>query len=153
VGRLLGLLDVEHLPGRLSLDFRDITSKGVAFDAITGSFQLNQGVLQTTDTVIEAAAMIAGIQGKVDLARKTLDQTLTVIPNLRSALPVVGAAVGGIGGGAAMLLLNSLTEKKAADKLKAGGGWRYQVTGAWEKPEIVELKLPFKKTDVDVLAH
>ncbi|WML90873.1 DUF3971 domain-containing protein [Thiothrix lacustris] len=153
VGRLLGLLDVEHLPGRLSLDFRDMTSKGVAFDAITGNFQLHQGMLQTTDTVIEAAAMIAGIQGKVDLVRKTLDQTLTVIPNLRSALPVVGAAVGGIGGGAAMLLLNSLTEKKAADKLKTGGGWRYQVTGSWEKPEIVELKLPFKKTDVDVLAH
>lgn len=153
LGRLLGLLDVRRLPERLSLDFRDMTTKGVAFDAITGSFQLDHGILTTHDTIIEAAAMNAGIVGSLNLDRKSLDQTLTVIPNLRSTLPVVGVAVGGIGGGAAMLLLNSLTKKTAAEQLKTAGGLRYHVTGSWEKPEIVELKLPFKKTDVDVLTH
>jgi uncharacterized protein (TIGR02099 family) len=153
LGRLLGLLDAQRLPERLTLDFRDMTTKGVAFDAITGNFHLDQGILTTQDTIIEAAALNAGIKGSLNLTRKTLDQTLTVIPNLRSTLPVVGVAVGGIGGGAAMLLLNSLTEKTAAEQLKTAGGLRYRVTGAWEKPEIVDLKLPFKKTDVDVLLH
>ena len=153
VGRLLGLLDVQHLPRRLALDFHDMTSKGVAFDAINGRFQLHQGVLHTTDTVIEASVMTAGIQGTVDLSRQTLNQTLTVVPNLRATLPVVGAAVAGVGGGAAMLLLNSITEKTAAEQLKTSGGLRYRVTGSWEAPEIVELKQPFKKTDVDVLMH
>ncbi|MBO0615202.1 YhdP family phospholipid transporter [Thiothrix fructosivorans] len=153
LGRLLGLLDAQRLPERLTLDFRDMMAKGVAFDAITGNFNLEQGILTTHDTIIEAAAMNAGVKGSVNLVRKTLDQTLIVIPNLRSTLPVVGAAVGGIGGGAAMLLLNSLTEKTAAQQLQTAGGLRYRVTGAWEKPEIVELKLPFKKTDVDVLTH
>ena len=153
LGRLLGLLDVRRLPDRLTMDFRDMTGKGVAFDAITGSFQLDQGVLTTHDTVVEAAAMVAGIQGNADLVRKTLDQTVTVVPNLRSALPVVGAAVGGVGGGAAMLLLNSVTEKKAQDKLKTSGGLRYRVTGSWENPEVTELKPPLRKTDVDVLLH
>ncbi|OQX16340.1 MAG: hypothetical protein BWK73_03840 [Thiothrix lacustris] len=153
LGRLLGLLDAQRLPERLTLDFRDMTAKGVAFDAITGNFNLDQGILTTHDTIIEAAAMNAGIKGSVNLVRKTLDQTLTVMPNLRSTLPVVGAAVGGIGGGAAMLLLNSLTEKTAVEQLQSAGGLRYHVTGTWEKPEIVELKLPFKNTDVDVLTH
>ncbi|SEA34014.1 TIGR02099 family protein [Thiothrix caldifontis] len=153
LGRLLGLLNTQRLPNRLALDFRDMTAKGVAFDAINGSFQLENGILKTHDTLIEAAALVAGIEGSLDLNRKTLHHTVTVIPNLRSALPVVGAAVGGLGGGAAMLLFNSLTEKSAEHQLQTAGGLRYQVTGSWKKPEVVELKPPFKKTNVDVLAH
>ncbi|OQX13221.1 MAG: hypothetical protein BWK73_12580 [Thiothrix lacustris] len=153
LGRLLGLLDAQRLPTRLALDFHDMTVKGVAFDAITGSFRLEQGVLKTHDTLIEAAAMVAGIEGSLDLNRKTLNHTVTVVPNLRSTLPVVGVAVGGIGGGAAMLLWNSLTEKSAAHQVQAAGGLRYRVTGSWDAPEIIELKAPFKKTDVDVFMH
>ncbi|MDQ5770405.1 YhdP family phospholipid transporter [Thiothrix subterranea] len=153
LGRLLGLLDAQRLPNRLALDFRDMTVKGAAFDAITGSFRLKNGVLTTHDTLIEAAAMVAGIEGSLDLSRKTLNHTVTVIPNLRSTLPVVGAALGGIGGGAAMLLLNSLTEKSAAHQVQTANGLRYRVTGSWEAPDIIELKAPFKKTDVDVLMH
>lgn len=153
IGRLLGLLDIQRLPTRLSMDFRDMTGKGVAFDGISGSFQMDHGVLATKDTIVDAAAMTAGIQGSTDLARKTHDQTVTVIPNLRSTLPLVGAAVGGLGGGAALLLFNSVTEKSAADKLKTSGGFRYRVTGSWDKPEVTELKAPTKKTEVDVLPH
>lgn len=48
---------------------------------------------------------------------------------MRATLPVVGAAVAGVGGGAAMLLLNSITEKTAAEQLKTSGGLRYRVNG------------------------
>lgn len=145
LGRLLGLLDVQRLPSRLSMDFRDMTDKGVAFDEISGGFQLKNGVITTKDTVVKAAIMVAGIQGSTDLIHKTHDQMVTVIPNLRSALPLVGAAVGGLGGGAAMLLFNSVTEKSAEDKLKTSGGFRYRVTGSWDKPDITEIKAPIRK--------
>lgn len=153
IGRLLGLLDAQRLPTRLALDFRDMTVKGVAFDAITGNFSLDHGVLQTHDTLIEAAAMVAGIEGSLDLRHKTLNHTVTVVPNLRSTLPLVGAALGGVGGGAAMLLFNSLTQTSAAHQVETANGLRYRVTGAWDAPNIVDLKPPFKKTDVDVLTH
>lgn len=153
VGRLLGLLDIQRLPTRLSMDFSDMTGKGVAFDNIKGSFRLDRGLLSTQDTIIDAAAMTAGIQGSTDLVRKTHDQTVTVIPNLRSALPLMGAAVGGLGGGAALLLFNSMTEKSVEEKLKTSGGFRYRVTGTWNKPDVAELKTPIKQTDVDVLLH
>lgn len=153
VGRLLGLLDMQRLPARFSLDFRDMTAKGVAFDRIYGNFTLANGVLHTHDTVIEAAAMVAGIQGKTDLVRKQHEQTVTVVPNLRSALPVVGVAVGGFGAGAALLLLNSVTDKSATATLQSNTGMRYHVRGAWDNPEIIELKAPPAITDVDVFAH
>jgi uncharacterized protein YhdP len=127
--------------------------KGITFDEITGHFQLNHGVLTTQDTVVKAAAMVAGIRGSSDLIRKTHDQHVTVMPNLRSTLPVVGAAVGGLGGMAAMLLFNSLTEKDAAEKLKSTGGFRYRVTGSWDKPQVTELKAANSKANVDVLPH
>lgn len=153
VGRLLGLLDIQRLPSRFSLDFRDMMGKGIAFDEITGTFQLDHGVVQTQDTIVKAAAMVAGIQGKTDLVKQTHDQTVTVIPNLRSALPVVGAAVGGIGGGAVVLLLNSLTEKDAAEKLRSSGGFHYRVTGDWKNPTVEEVKAPSAQTEVDVFNH
>lgn len=151
LGRLLGLLDVQRLPSRLSMDFRDMTGKGVAFDEITGTFRLEHGVLTTRNTIIKAAILVAGIQGSTDLVRKTHNQTVTIMPNLNSALPLVGAAVGGLGGGAAMLLFNSVTEKPAEDKLKSSGGFRYRVTGSWVKPDIAEIKASPGATDVDVL--
>lgn len=150
VGRLLGLLDIQRLPSRFSLDFRDMTGKGIAFDEISGNFQLDHGILHTQDTMLKSAMMVAGIKGQTDLVRKTHQQTVTVIPNLRSALPVVGAAVGGIGGGAAMLLLNSLTEKDAAAKLRSSGGFHYRVSGDWQNPTVEELKSPSGQTEVDV---
>lgn len=153
IGRLLGLLDIQRLPTRLSMDFRDMTGKGVAFDSISGSFHLEHGVLTTEDTIIDAPAMTAGIRGSTDLVSKTHNQSVTVIPNLSSALPLVGAAVGGLGGGAVMLLFNSVTEKSLEEKLNSSGGFRYQVTGSWAKPDVSEIKTPAKQTDVDVLPH
>jgi uncharacterized protein (TIGR02099 family) len=153
VGRLLGLLDIQRLSSRLSMDFRDMTGKGVAFDEIQGNFRLDHGVLYTNDTVLKAAALIAGIKGSTDLVRKTHDQTVTIIPNLRSTLPVVGAVVGGVGGGVIALLFNEMTDKSAEDKLKTSGGFRYRVTGDWVKPDVSELKTPPRAADVDVFAH
>lgn len=153
VGRLLGLLDVQRLPSRLALDFNDMTAKGIAFDEISGHFRLDRGLLSTEDTVIKAAAMVAGIQGSSDLIARTHQQQVTVIPNLRSALPVVGVAVGGIGGGALMLLFNSVTQKDAATRLQSSGGFRYEVTGSWDKPAVNEVKSLDTKADVDVFAH
>jgi uncharacterized protein (TIGR02099 family) len=157
LGRLLGLLDVKHLGNRLQMDFRDMTGKGLAFDSINGHVRFNQGQLATQDMVIRSPVMVAGVSGSSDLVRKTHDQTVTVIPNFRSTLPVLGAAVGGIGGGAAMLLFNSLTEKDAAAKLKSAGGFRYHIGGSWDNPQVTELKTALKppqgKADVDVFVH
>ena len=110
-------------------------------------------MLQTNDTLLKAAILVAGIQGKTDLVHKTHDQLVTIIPNLRSALPVVGAAVGGIGGGVVMLLLNSLTEKDAAAKLQSSGGFHYRVTGSWQDPTVEEVKAPSTRPEVDVFSH
>ena len=43
IGKLLGVLSLQALPRRITLDFRDVFSEGFAFDDIAGSFQIEQG--------------------------------------------------------------------------------------------------------------
>jgi uncharacterized protein YhdP len=47
VGRLLGVLSLQALPRRITLDFRDVFSQGFAFDQVSGSIQMKNGVLRT----------------------------------------------------------------------------------------------------------
>ena len=136
IGRLLGLLDVSRLSSRLAMDFHDMTDKGVSFDTISGHFQLDQGVLSTQDTLIKAPILVAGIHGSADLKQKTLDQTLTLIPNLRSTLPVIGTALAGLGGGLAAVLFNAATESAPEEAVKSWGALRYRITGPWDDPLI-----------------
>lgn len=153
VGRILGLLDPQRLRQRLARDFRDVTTKGVAFDRIYGSLQLQHGIIQTSDVLLSAAALVAGVQGKVDVRREQLDALLTVQPKFDTALPLVGAAVAGPGGGAAMLLLNKLTKRSDVERLQAAGGLYYHIKGAWQEPNVEEIKAAETVLDVDVLAY
>jgi uncharacterized protein YhdP len=53
VGRLLGILSLQSLPRRITLDFRDVFSEGFAFDAIGGQFAVARGVMATSDLQIQ----------------------------------------------------------------------------------------------------
>lgn len=140
VGKLLGLLNFSKLGRRLRFDFSDVSGKGVIFDQIAGNIQLDHGVLSTNDTIIKSSVMLAGISGKSDLVRKTHDQEITVIPDVKSALPVVGLVFGGIGLGATAAILDKLTDKSQTDQLKDEAlGTRYHVTGSWAKPVIKDV--------------
>ena len=43
IGKLLGVLSLQSLPRRITLDFRDVFSEGFAFDDINGDFNIAEG--------------------------------------------------------------------------------------------------------------
>ncbi|MCX7251803.1 MAG: YhdP family protein, partial [Burkholderiales bacterium] len=47
LAKLLGVLSLQALPRRLTLDFRDIFSEGFAFDSVRGSARIAQGVISS----------------------------------------------------------------------------------------------------------
>ena len=47
IGKLLGVLSLQSLPRRITLDFHDVFSDGFAFDEITGDVRVNNGVMST----------------------------------------------------------------------------------------------------------
>jgi hypothetical protein len=48
LAKLLGVLSLQSLPRRLTLDFRDVFSEGFAFDFVRGDVTIQQGIAPPT---------------------------------------------------------------------------------------------------------
>lgn len=131
-GRLLGLIAMEQWVKRLSLDFTDIYRQGLAFDHIGGHFKIKDGLAYTNDLNIDAVAAKFSIVGYVNLANKTIDQRVAVVPKSSGALPIAGTIVGGIA---------TLITKVVTDDYKEGYffGSQYQLSGTWGNVEVSPL--------------
>ena len=129
-GRLLGLLSIQSLPKRLSLDFRDVFDAGFSFDEASGSFTMENGQARTDDVILSSSAARIGLAGSTDLVGQQYDQLLTVKPGLGNTLPVIGAIAGGPVGAAAGLALQGLLHEQLGDALQV----QYTITGSWDEP-------------------
>lgn len=131
-GRLLGLLAMEQWVKRLSLDFSDIYREGLAFDAIKGHFKIKDGVAFTDDLVVDAVAADFYLAGSVNLADKSLQQRVAVVPKSSDAVPIAGTIVGGI----AAIITQAVT-----GEYKEGYffGSQYQLSGTLGDVEVTPL--------------
>jgi uncharacterized protein YhdP len=140
-GRLLGLLSVQSIPKRLSLDFRDVFDTGFSFDEANGSFTMENGQATTDDVLMKSSAAQISITGSTDLVEQQYNQVLTVRPGLGNTLPVIGAIAGGPIGVAAGLALQGLLHQQLGDATQV----QYTITGSWAEP-VFE---PVIKTSAD----
>ena len=134
-GRILGLLSFQALPRRLTLDFSDLFQKGFSFDTLAGSFTIEKGNAYTDNMYMDGPAARIEAHGRVGLAAEDYDQQVTVIPNVSAGLPVAGALAGGVGGVAAMWLVEKIL-KPGIDKITKVD---YQVTGPWTNPTVTRI--------------
>ena len=131
-GRMVGLISFVALPRRLSLDFRDVFSKGFGYDSITGNFTIEDGVASTCDMSLEGPVADIGIVGQVDFVGEQYEQAAVVSANVGNTLPIVGAVVGGPPGAAAMLIFSQIFKKP----LQEVGQVFYGISGPWAEPAI-----------------
>ena len=131
-GRVLGLVSFVALPRRLSLDFRDVFSRGFRYDKIAGTFNVEDGVATTCDMSMEGPAADIGIVGQVDLDAETYEQGAVISAKVGNTLPIVGAVVGGPPGAAAMLIFSQIFKKP----LQEVGQVFYGISGPWDEPAI-----------------
>ncbi len=137
-GKLLGVLSLQALPRRISLDFRDVFSEGFAFDDINGNVKIVNGVMSTDNLLLQGPAAKVNIAGDADLAKETQRLTVRVQPALSGGVsagaallflanPIVGAAVG-----AGSLL----AQKVMKDPIEQMFSYQYTVTGSWSDPVV-----------------
>ncbi|MAD91579.1 MAG: TIGR02099 family protein [Gammaproteobacteria bacterium] len=131
-GRVFGLMSILALPRRLSLDFRDVFSKGFGFDEIAGTFKIENGVTHTCDLSLEGPAADIGIVGKSDVTKRTYEQAAIVYPNVGNTLPIVGAVVAGPQAIPALLIFSQIFKKP----LQGVGQAYYSIDGSWDKPNV-----------------
>ena len=136
VARLLSVLSLQSLPRRLSLDFRDVFSKGFAFDDISATAQITNGIMQTDNMKMLGTNATVLMDGSVNIARETQDLHVAVIPDINAgavslAYGFINPAIG-IGTFLAQLILREPLMKEMMHE--------YQITGSWNNPDIREIK-------------
>ncbi len=149
IGRLLGVLSLQSLPRRVTLDFNDIFSEGFAFDTIQGTATITQGVARTEDLTMVGPAATIAISGEADLARETQDLSVRVVP-------AVGDSVAAA---AAVALLNPivgigalLAQRLLKDPIGQMLAYSYRVTGAWDDPKVERVGVPQTAREPDPFA-
>ena len=134
--KLLGVLSLQSLPRRLVLDFRDVFSEGFAFDGVTATATIAQGVAKTENFKMRGVAATVLIDGSADIAKEAQNLHVVIIPdiNVGTASVVYGLAVNpviGVGTFLAQLFLR--------DPLMKAFTFEYQITGPWKDPVATKL--------------
>jgi len=134
VGRLLGILSLQSLPRRITLDFRDVFSEGFAFDKIGGQFAVARGVMETRDLQIQGPSAKVLMNGTVNLGAETQNLKVRVQPAVGESL-AVGAMIANPIAGAVVWA----AQKILRDPLDQAFAFEYAVTGSWADPKVEKL--------------
>lgn len=134
VGRLLGVLSLQSLSRRITLDFRDVFSDGFAFDSISGSMKVARGVMSTDDLRIRGPSARVQMEGETNLAAETQDLHVTVQPTLSEGVALGAAIVNPIAGAAALV-----AQKVLKDPIEKMFAYEYSVSGSWSDPQVSKV--------------
>jgi uncharacterized protein (TIGR02099 family) len=137
LGKLISLMNLQQLPRRIQLDFRDVFSKGFRFDHIESNAHLERGVMDIAQFRMRGPAAEVAMSGKVDLASETQDLRVRVVPSLGGSAATAVAIVNPVAGVAAAVaqhvLKNPLGQIFAAE---------FNVSGGWAEPKVARLFTP-----------
>ncbi|WP_018413391.1 YhdP family protein [Methyloversatilis thermotolerans] len=133
-GRLLGILSLQSLPRRITLDFRDVFSEGFAFDRVRGNVKVERGIMTTRDLELAGPAAQVKITGSVDVSAETQNLVVNVQPALSDSV-----SVGALIANPAVGVATYLAQKVLKDPLGQMFAFRYAVTGSWDDPAVSKL--------------
>jgi uncharacterized protein YhdP len=141
-GKLLGLLSLQSLPRRVTLDFRDIFSEGFAFETIDGQVKIARGILVTDSFAINGPAAFVSLSGEVSLPRETQSINLRVVPEVGEGAAIAATVLGTPVLGLSTLLMSKLLKNPLGSMV----AYEYQVTGSWDNPVVTKISAPPPRT-------
>ena len=145
VGRLFGLITLQSLPRRLSLDFRDLFGSGFIFDSINASIRMNNGIMKTTNFRMNGPAADVFMSGETNIINETQDLNVKVTPHISDSLSIAALAGGPLAGAVAFV-----AQKVLKDPLNKVLTSEYRIIGTWENPVEVNNSPSDKiKTTID----
>ncbi|MDI1245583.1 MAG: AsmA-like C-terminal region-containing protein, partial [Rhodoferax sp.] len=135
IAKLLGVLSLQALPRRLTLDFRDVFSEGFSFDFLRGDVRIDQGMASTNNLQMKGINAAVLMEGSADIARETQDLKVVVIPEINAGTAtliatVINPAVG-LGSFLAQMFLRRPLIESATQE--------FHIDGAWSDPQITKV--------------
>jgi uncharacterized protein (TIGR02099 family) len=136
LAKLLGVLSLQSLPRRLTLDFSDVFSQGFAFDFVRGDARINQGVATTNNLQMKGPTAAVLMEGTADIGKETQDIRALVIPELNAGTAsliatVINPAVG---------LGTFLAQAFLRQPLIKASTQAFHIHGNWSDPQVDSVK-------------
>ncbi len=133
--RLLGVLNLQALPRRLTLDFRDVFSEGFAFDFVRGDVRVEKGIASTNNLQMKGVVAGALIEGRADIVRETQDLKVVVVPEINAGtaslyVATINPLIG---------LTSYLAQSILAKPLIRAGTSEFHVDGTWSDPRVTKV--------------
>ncbi len=136
LAKLIGVLNLQALPRRLALDFRDVFAEGFAFDEIAGEVGVDAGVARTERFEMRGLQARVEIRGEANLEHETQSLLVTVRPDLNTGMASLAyAAIANPAIGIGTIVLQSILRRPLQEIFS----YRYRVSGSWADPQVVEL--------------
>lgn len=134
--KLLGVLSMQTLTRRLTLDFTDIFGGGFAYDSIRADADIVDGVATTHNFTMRGVTAVVDIDGSADLARETQNLHVHVLPQVNLGVGALGYA----------LLVNPVIGLSTfalgevlRDPISKALAFEYNITGPWTNPEVSKV--------------
>lgn len=147
LAKLLGVLNLQALPRRLALDFRDVFSEGFAFDSVRGDVQVDQGRATTNNLQMKGVNAAVMMEGSADIARETQDLKVVVVPEITAGTASLVAAVINPAIGLGTFLAQWFLQRP----LSEAATQQFHIDGTWADPKIT--KVPHKMFGAKVEAQ
>jgi uncharacterized protein YhdP len=136
LGKLVSLMNLQALPRRVALDFRDVFSKGFQFDRITSSGHIERGLLDLHEFRMRGSAAQVEMRGSVDLAHETQDLKVRIIPSLGDSAAAALAFFNPL-----LVLPAAIAQRVLKDPLGHIFSFEYAITGTWDNPSVRRLNV------------
>ena len=138
--RLIGIISMQSW---LTLDFRELFSRGFAFDLVDCPVDIANGTMTTENFRMRGPSAKVTMKGRVDLVNETQDLRASIEPSVGDSISaIVLVAVNPVWGLGAFIL-----DKILKNPLGQAFTFEYQVTGTWTDPKVKPLKAEVRGAD------
>ena len=135
LAKLLGVLSLQSLPRRLTLDFRDVFRNGFSFDFMRGDVTIERGIAKTNNMQMKGVNAAVLMEGSADIDKETQDLHVVVVPEINAlSASLVATAINPVVG-----LSSFLAQMILRGPLIAATTKEFHIHGSWEDPQVTEL--------------
>lgn len=136
IAKLLGVLSLQSLPRRLTLDFRDVFSEGFAFDFLRGDVKIEAGLARTSNLQMKGVAAAVLMEGQADIAKETQAIKVVVVPEINAGSASLIASVLNPIVGLSTFLAQLIVRSPLIEAITQ----EFYIDGTWTDPRVTQVE-------------
>jgi len=135
LAKLLGVLSLQSLPRRLTLDFRDVFSDGFSFDFVRGDVNIDAGQAKTNNLQMGGVNAAVMMEGSADVVHETQNIRVVVVPEINAGTAsLIATAINPLIG-----LGTFLAQAFLRKPLMQAATQEFHIDGTWADPRVTKI--------------